>query len=299
MIQNPEVVSTGNENQESGTTEFVPNYNYKVAQKELVFDERLQGIVKDKGSEEYVRDLVTRAEGLDIIKQRLTEKEQLATDLQSRFGEADTLSQKYKTGFDRLDQLSKSDLHSFQRAWKIPDEAVVKLARDILKANENPQIAQQHQQRFDSQVSQWQSEDNLQTQQVSVSQSNQELHEMKMELALSKPDVSSFVSQLDAMRGEGYFERKVQEYGTLQHYEGNYVAPKEAVQHVIDDHKDFLKDQQEVAQSNVPQPGQTQSPATSVVRDAPPIPNLGPGRTGSPVKQKPSWELLKKMGGMG
>jgi hypothetical protein len=123
----------------------------------------------------------------------------------------------------------------------------------------------------------------------------QDLHEMRMELATSKPEVSEFQKSLDALRGDGFFEKKVKEYGTLMYHQGQYVQPKEAVKYVMDEYEVFLK-----ANQNSPASSQATSGPKSpeVVRDAAPIPNIGTGRTGSPVKQKPSWELLKKMGGI-
>lgn len=287
---------TDNEEQTSEEPKYQPNYKYNVAQKELEFDERLRAIIKDKDSEDYVRDLVTRAEGLDLVKQRLSEKDNLAKDLQSRYGEIQTEHESYKKGISRLTDLAKNDLHSFRRAWNITDEQIVRLANDIINETENPVLAQQRQAAFDNQIKSWQMEDqNLHTQ-TRHDSSVQELHEMRMEIAMSKPDVNEFQKSLDALRGEGFFEKKVKEYGTLKYHQGEYVLPKDAVNYVMEEYGVFLKAQneQKVSQqaSSVPSDG---NPA--VVRDAKPIPNLGTGRTGSPVRQKPSWELLKKLAG--
>lgn len=277
--------------------EYTPDYSYKVAQKELEFDERLRSIIKDKDTEDYVRDLVTRAEGLDLVKQRLSEKDAHAKDLQSRYGEMETKYGNYEKGINRLKDLAKNDIHSFRRAWNISDEAIVKLANDIINETENPVLAQQRQAAFDNQVKSWQMEDqNLQTQ-SSYDQSVQQLHEMRMEIAMSKPDVEEFQKSLDALRGDGFFEKKVKEYGTLAYHEGKYIQPKEAINSVMEDYGVFLKaqDEKRVSQQASKAPPSDGSP--QVVHDAPSIPNLGAGRTGSPVKEKPSWELLKKLAG--
>lgn len=292
----PEVVSTDSDSAVTVTEEYVPNYSYKVAQKELEFDDRLRAIIKDKDTEEYVRDLVTRAEGLPLVKERLTEKEQYFNDLQSRYHEVETESSKYKTGFERLGSLAKNDLYAFKQAWNISDENIIGLAKDIINATENPQLAQQKQQAFQDQLTRWQSEDEMSVQRQSVDTSTRELHEMRMELALSKPQVSEFQKSLDALRGDGFFEKKVKEYGTLKYHAGEYVQPKDAVGFVMEEYEVFLKQKDPATVAPEAQPSTRGGP--EVVRDAPPIPNLGPGRTGSPVRKKPNWEDLKRMAGM-
>ena len=57
---------------------YTPNYKFKVLDTEKEFDEFIRPIIKDKDSEEKLRDLYTKAHGLDTVKNKYEEtKEQL------------------------------------------------------------------------------------------------------------------------------------------------------------------------------------------------------------------------------
>ncbi|GAG39911.1 unnamed protein product, partial [marine sediment metagenome] len=49
-------------------TEYEPNFNYSVKSESHEFDEWIRPLVKDTESEEHVRQLYTRAKGLDHVK---------------------------------------------------------------------------------------------------------------------------------------------------------------------------------------------------------------------------------------
>ena len=282
------------------SVQYEPDYSYRVNKQEMVFDDRLKEAIKDKESEDYVRDLVTKAAGFDEYKTRLTDNQSRYDDLSSKYKEFEDENSKYKTGIDRLDHLAKNDLHSFQRAWNISDDQIVQLARDILVQQENPALAQQRQSAFDSHLQNWRNEDLNSQQSQEVQRSTQELHEMKMELAMSKPDVQEFETRINAVKGNGYFENKIREYGTLQYQAGNYIQPKDAVKFVMEEYGSFLERPGSIQQQTQPdqQSGSPQPKPPAQQLAGAPLPNLGTGRSGSPVAPSVSWKRLKELAGM-
>lgn len=64
--------------------EYVPNYSYKIKDDELEFDEAIRSAITSKDAEEHLRDLYTKAGGLDTYKTKLTEKEQTLQDYQTK-----------------------------------------------------------------------------------------------------------------------------------------------------------------------------------------------------------------------
>jgi altronate dehydratase len=60
---------------DGGAEEWKPNLTYKVLDEERKFDERLATVIKDKATEDYFRDLYTKADGLDSYKQKYAEIE--------------------------------------------------------------------------------------------------------------------------------------------------------------------------------------------------------------------------------
>ena len=182
---------------------------------EFEFDERLRGIITDKESEDYVRELVTKAHGLDTFKTKLSEKEQAFTDIEAKYGEAQTGYQKYERGFQRLEELKEKDLSSFAKAWGITDQSILDLARNIIQQDENPALAQQRQTQFNSVVQGWQQQDQQQQYEVQASNESARLHEMEMELAFSKPEVTEFEKAYDQAKGQsGAFRQMVDTSGS-------------------------------------------------------------------------------------
>lgn len=65
--------------------DYKPTLTYKVLDEEKEFDKRLHDVVKDKETEKYIRDLYTRADGLDSYKKKYGEVEQQASMLVKGF----------------------------------------------------------------------------------------------------------------------------------------------------------------------------------------------------------------------
>lgn len=51
--------------------EYKPDFSYKVYDTVKEFDPRLRSVIKSKDDEAYIRDIVTKAEGLEINKRNL------------------------------------------------------------------------------------------------------------------------------------------------------------------------------------------------------------------------------------
>jgi hypothetical protein len=269
---------------------YEPNFKYNVQSKEYEFDERLRGIIKDKESEDYVRDLVTRSHGLDTYKTKLSERETAFSDMEGKYTQVQDTAQKYERGFERLEALKNSDLSSFAQAWGISDAQILGLAKSIVQQDDNPALKAQRQSQFESVVQGWQQQDQQSQADLQASQSAARMHDMEMDLAMSNSDVKDFETAYDAKRGEsGAFRRLVNTYGSSQWNQGNQLTPKACVKAVMDEFRAFIpkEPQQPVPQA---QPQGTANPK--------PLPNMGSGRTGSPVKKKMSWNDLKKQAGL-
>ena len=267
--------------EEPETPAYEPNYKYSFKSEEREFDERLRGVITSKENEEYIRDLVTKAEGLDSYKSKLSEKEQSFGDLERLYSEANTNAQKYETGFERLEQLKNSDLSSFARAWGISDQQIFDLARGLL--DENPQAKAQRDSQFNSIVQSWQQHDQQVQQQAMAQQESARLHDMEMQIAFQDPKVSEFQQAYDMRKGkEGAFREMVNTYGSSKWNQGVQLRPSDCVKAVMDEFGVFI------APENPTQPkAVTQGTAN-------PLPNMGSGKTGSPVSKKLSWMDLKQ-----
>lgn len=66
-------LETEDELAESQTGEdegYTPNFTYEVRGEKREFDDRLKSIIKTKEDEDYIRDIITKADGLDIVKSK-------------------------------------------------------------------------------------------------------------------------------------------------------------------------------------------------------------------------------------
>lgn len=106
--------------------EYVPNYDYKVKDETLKFDERVLGSIKSKEDEDYYRDLYTRAAGLDSYKAKVKETE----------SQAQTLIGGYKTLQDLRDG---GDIRGLQKALGLSDDAILDFATELLDEDELPE----------------------------------------------------------------------------------------------------------------------------------------------------------------
>ena len=291
----PEPVIDPDPAKEPAAPAYEPNYSYSVGNKEFEFDDRLRDIIKDKDSEDYIRDLVTKAEGLDKYKTRLAERDASLDEFRGKFETAETGRTQLEKGFERLNQLSQSDFSSFAKAWGISDKAILDHARAILQDEENPQHAHARQQQFDSVLQGWQHEDQQAKAQQQMSTDSNRLHEMEMELAFNNPEVIEFQSAYDRAKGQdGAFRTLVSTFGSAQWNTGNQLRPRDCVKAVMEEFGAFVKPTQpQVTPQAEPQaqPQRTVSPPET--KQA--LPNLGSGKAGSPVKQRMSWAEMKKL----
>ena len=104
------------------TEEYTPNYSYNFKDEERSFDERLHGAIKTKEDEDYIRDLITRSEGLDDIK---ADRDKWKTDHGQVHEQAGLLSKGYQ---NMVDWREKGELDKLFTAFKLDDQAIIDYA---------------------------------------------------------------------------------------------------------------------------------------------------------------------------
>jgi len=118
--------------------EYAPSYTYKVKDEERSFDERLQPFVKDQESEDYLRDLYTKADGLEGYKTKVG-------DYESALQESNERNQQLSSGYEALRGFkSKGDYRQLFKSMGIDDKAVLEYAYGVAKEDELPEEQQVH-----------------------------------------------------------------------------------------------------------------------------------------------------------
>lgn len=256
---------------------YTPNYKFKAMGTEQEFDELLRPLIKDKATEEKIRELYAKSYGIDSIK----------TDRQKYKEELDSLRPQYTSLNKGLDQLSgmlqKGDYHGFFNALKIPEQDVLQYALSRVQYKELPPEQQQQVDR------QYQESQKL----AYLEQTNQQILEMYQNQAVSqrtndldgflgKPDVSSLASSFDARVGQpGAFRDEVIKRGQYYASLPNPVdiPVEQAVREVM-----TLIGQAQPAAPQVPQATAAIQNQVAAQQAKPVIPNIK-GRGTSPTKK--------------
>ncbi len=278
--------------QQDATPAYEPNHKYTAYGKEKEFPDQLKSLVKDKASEDYVRDLLSKADGLDEMKPRhqdaVRERDGFKAEVEA-----------YRTDINRIIELKDKQPHLFAAEMGLSDDWIIKAARQIVNAKETPEAWSQFDGSRQQAVEAYNATLNAQNVQQEAGQQFARVHQEQMSMALSHPEVSSFQSQFDAVHGLGSFQEEVRKHG-YYHYErtrqakgrGENLPPMDAVKSVIEFHKKTFVTP--APQSAAPAPVQAQA-APAPKREAPkPLPNVGgKGRNASPVGQR--FKNLKEM----
>jgi hypothetical protein len=186
--------------------ELNPKFTVKGEDKE--FDEWVRSAVTSKEQEDQLRDLYTKAHGLDPIKAKYEEVNTQHGKLRGDYDEViGTLSE--------LDYYAKNkNFHNFFDKIGIPQQDVVNYVAELLREQDmDPADQMRAQQLRQSQVEQWQ----YNQQSDVLMQQNEQLranaHELAYANALSAPDVAEFQRNLDAKLGEGKFRSLADQFG--------------------------------------------------------------------------------------
>lgn len=262
---------------------YEANYGYQIKGEEHTFDERLHPIIKDKDTEDFLRDTFTRSMGLDRVKDRLTESQKKYSDLETQYNTSNTENQNFRGSLERLNELKDSDPMGFQKQWGLNDQWVLDRATQILEHSDNPQQAQMALQASQDREQAFQNEQNFSRENARSQTMERELHSMKMNQALTAGEVGEFARSYDTRMGEGAFKAQVDDFGSLQYHQTQrYVDPQVAVSEVYGKLKNLFG---EPAPQSLSPTGSNQ-PQTA-------IPNMGQGISGTPTTKR--FNTLKEL----
>lgn len=268
--------------QEPQAPAWVPNYKYKVGEKEMEFDDYIRPIV-NKDNEAKVRDLYTRAMGLDSVKQRLHDT---SRDLKTFKSENETRT-KY------LNQLSgfinNKDLGSFFKNTQIPEEMVYNWVLEQIKYKElDPQHKSAYDDRNKYRTQAMEQEQRLQDLEQRYSQTTLQQRHAELDQALQRSEVSQIGRAYDERVGRpGAFRNKVIETGAFRSQQlGQEISVDDAVGEMVREYGAFIT-------TNAPA---GQIPTQVMGSNRPPvIPVVGGGNT-SPIERAPkSLDDLRKL----
>lgn len=270
---------------QAASTAYVPNYKFKVGDEEKEFDDFVRPIIDRKDVEEKLREIYTKAHGLEPAKARLK------TELDDVRAEAGTFKEKYanlQTSLGRLSHLvNTDDFDSFFQSLKIPEQKLFKWMQRKIKEQEMPpeerqEIARQRNENarlYDLELQNKSLQEKIETWE-------KEQNYSRLNTIIAGPEVSPIAQAFDAKVGTpGAFYNEVLKRGVaLYHIYGKDLPPDQVVADVMATIGKIVPVEQSAA-------GQDAAMSTKPAV----IPNVS-GKSTSPVKKAPrSLSELKQL----
>lgn len=260
---------------------YTPNFKFKSYDKEAEFDEFLRPVVKDKDTEEKLRDLYTKAFGLEPMKQKYNKLQEEHVPLKQRF-------ENLYGNVNRLGKfLEGGDFDNFFQGLNVPEEKVFQWA---LRRAQMHEMSPEQRQAYEELTARRRNETLLSEQFRSTQAQLEELKSQQrffeLDQTLSRPEISQIAQAFESKLGPGSFKNEVIARARQAFKDsGKDLSPMEAVNMVIEHYKPFLAAQ---ASANVGAVTKSQS-------QAPVIPNVT-GRSTSPAaKQVKSLDDIRKL----
>ncbi len=274
-----------------GTPAYEPNTKYKVYDQEKEFPDQLKALVKDKATEDYFRDLLSKADGLDVMKPK---HQEIVGQRDQLKGEVDF----FRSDINRVLTLRDKQPHLFAAEVGITDDWIINRAKEIVNAKETPEAWDQFNRTRATQYDSYTQQQQANRVQQDASAQFVNVHQQQMSMALSQPEVSSFQAEFDKVHGPGSFQEEVRKHG-YYHYERTKqggrpenLAPMDAVKQVYEFHKKTFTQAAPQGGQQAADKGGQQAPTTKRVTEKP-IPNVGKGRNVSPTGRR--FKNIKEM----
>ena len=263
------------EETEQTQSEWQPDYSYAVKDDQFEFDELVKSAVTSKEAEEHLRQLYTKAYGLDHVKHSLERTEKEVSDWRDKATSYMEEAELAKQSTEGLKNLAKTDFPSFAHLMGIDDNTILRYANNRLDYSEKPD----HEKRaidedMERRSTSYQSNAQLDQLRKQNERLMQERHNDMMSRAMSQPEINDFAKRFDQRMGEGAFKKQVRNYGSTQWQTSKqYVEPSVAVQTIYAQFKPLFEEKLDEVNKKE---SSTSKPPT----------NLGSGKAGAVVRKK-------------
>lgn len=281
----PVAGATDNSGATAAASEFKPDFKFKVMDKEHEVDEWLRTSVKNKEHEEKLKELYTKAHGLDHVKPKYETERQTREVLEKEFtGFKQEITQILQMRDAGLQQ--PLELEGFFKATGIPDEA---LAKYLLAKHQISQLPEDQQRLYNEnkQVKNRVSEQEKQIQQANqmYQQAARQARQVELDSVLARADINQYATNYDqAAKKQGAFREAVRKFAIAEfHTTGKDLTAEEAASAVMS----FLGEAYKAKPASTPQAVPN--------KELPVLPNVG-GKNISPTDRIPkSLEDIKKL----
>lgn len=262
--------------------QYQPDFTFTVMDEKREFDERLRGYIKSKDEEDLIRDLYTKAAGLDVVKSKYEKTTEEIKSLRELENEYKT----YNQGISVLNEwINKGNKGDKEAIWNLIDQMGLNEQQLAVALAERLQWDQN--QRSARTATQQQALSQYQTtqQQSEIQMREERLMEMETRLGinsvLSNPAVSEKASKINEMLGGGNaLFNEIWQTGAMLEEQGQYPTYEEVANMVIGKYSKFM------GTTAPSQPRQAPAPQK-------PIPNIR-ANSETPELQIPTFDARKE-----
>lgn len=260
---------------------YNPNFDWSVQDKKAQFDDWIRPVIKNKEIEDKVRDLYTKAYGLEVQKPKFEQATQERDTVKEAY------SKLYNDVYEAMNYRNQGDLDTFFEKLGLKEQDVAKWMLDKLQRDQLP--PEQKQQYDELRSAKRQSfEQSRIINEVEGRYRNiaTQARSAEIDSVLARPDVNAVVERFDAKNGSGAFKQQVARFGKL-HFDTTGEDPPAAA--VV---SELLKWGEGFGGGNTIET----SAAAAGDRKLPVIPNVS-GKNVSPTRPKPpkSTDDLRKL----
>lgn len=263
--------------------DWQPNFKYIVHDDELEFDELVRPAITNPEIEKHIRDLYTKANGIDVIKSKYDDSLRQIEDVRAESQRYQAEAQEALQGIEGLKKLALEDFQSFAHIVGLDDNTVLKYASNRIDYREKPEDERKRIDRdIESRATSYGRDLEFERLRKQNSDLMQRQHEDAMNAAYALPEISKFEKAFDAKLGkQGAFREHVRQYGSTQYKTNNtYVKPLDAVQAVYAQYKPLFGDAIDSAIEN------QNATSNKGKAGSKPARNLGPGRNATMVAKR-------------
>jgi hypothetical protein len=264
------------------TPAWSPDFKYKANGEEKELDERVRSVIKDKETEEWIKKVFAKADGIESIQSQREHYRNQYNTLQEEAGKVLDAVDKgdYRGALQSLG-VNTQDIGQVMTGLGFRKEDVIKYAYGLAQLTPEQEMAQARQRELE----QYNREQTSTTEKLNqkLYQADVQLKTFELKSVLSSPEVTPLVDAFDRQHGKGAFWDQVCQRG--EYY--NLKQVDKSTQELVEEVMRFARASQPMQQ----QPTATQqyapqaTPATHVQQKVPVIPNVMSGG-GSPAKMK-------------
>jgi hypothetical protein len=209
-----------------------------VHDQEYEIDNDFRTLIKDKNSEEKVRQIFAKAYGLEPVQKARDEWKNKYEGINKNFSEIKDDYGMYARG---KEMYQKGDVIGAARYFFTPDD-LYKIAIDVAKYHElDPETRARVDNEYKEKYRATELEEKNKSYETKANESERRAVNAQIDYELTRPDVAELAAKVDDLYGKkGYFRDKIAEFGHVNWLQGRQLSPQECIKAVLDDYKPIV-----------------------------------------------------------